>query len=210
MNPLSAIHIPTVPDITDLGDDAWLSVPETWVGTYWSGHPAPEGRWFSCRLLWSDSHLYIRFDARQHEPLVVHPEPITTKKTIGLWERDVCELFIAPDPDAPHRYFEFELAPTGEWLDLAIEVTPGGRNTEWEYASGMSAAAVVAPELVTLTASIPFASLGHTPRPGETWLGNAFRCVGSGPDRGYLAWCPTLTPVPSFHVPGAFGKINFT
>ena len=43
---------------------------------------------------------------------------------MGLWDRDVCEIFIAPDEHVIERYFEFEAAPTGEWLDVAIHWSP--------------------------------------------------------------------------------------
>jgi hypothetical protein len=42
---------------------------------------------------------------------VVSDKPQTEKKTMGLWDRDVCEIFIAPDEHAIERYFEFEAAP---------------------------------------------------------------------------------------------------
>jgi len=78
----------------------------------------------------------VRFVCSQHEPLVVATNPVTHQKTLLLWERDVCEIFIAPDPLNPGRYFEFEAAPTGEWVDLGIILTPAGRKTAWDFASG--------------------------------------------------------------------------
>jgi alpha-galactosidase len=56
---------------------------------------------------------------------------------------------------------------------------------------------------------IPWEALGRKPKPGDIWLGNIFRCVGSDPDRGYLAWQPTLTEKPNFHVPEKFGMFSF-
>jgi hypothetical protein len=40
------------------------------------------------------------------------------------------------------------------------------------------------------------------------WRINLFRCVGVGDDR-YLAWQPTYTAEPSFHVPEVFGWLDF-
>ncbi|MBK9214460.1 MAG: hypothetical protein IPM59_02485 [Chloracidobacterium sp.] len=85
--------------------------------------------------------MYVRFDAVQGEPLAVSPKPDLSKKVVGLWDRDVCEIFIAPDKNDANKYFEFEIAPTGEWIDLGIEVTPNGRKTDLEYRSGMTSAA---------------------------------------------------------------------
>ena len=47
------------------------------------------------------------------------------------------------------------------------------------------------------------------PSSGDVWHGNIFRCVGKGENRGYLAWQPTETPAPNFHVPEKFGEFEF-
>jgi hypothetical protein len=133
----------------------------------------------------------------------------TEQKTIGLWDRDVCEIFMAPDVDTPGRYFEFEAAPTGEWLDLAIQTLPEKRETDWEFHSGMTTAARVEKDRVVIAMRIPWGCWAHGPRKGEHWRLNLFRCVGSAPRRGYLAWQPTGTPQPNFHVPQAFGWLRF-
>src|SRR5206468_5615442 len=99
---------------------------------YWSGDPAPAARHAEARLCWNDEGLIVRFVCEQHEPLIVAEHPVTDGKTIGLWDRDVCEIFVAPDTTTPNRYFEFEAAPTGEWIDLGIQITPAGKETEWD------------------------------------------------------------------------------
>lgn len=196
--------------MSDLSDKAWGTAEIVNISTYWSGKPAPQIRSFSARMLWSDTALYVRFEARQHEPLVVSEKADLTKKIRGLWDRDVCEIFIAPDKSRPNKYFEFEIAPNGEWIDLGIEVTPAERVTDWDYRSGMTSAAKIEKDKVVMAIKIPFAALGRTPKAGDVWLGNLFRCVGKDPDRGYLAWRPTKTAEPAFHVPDAFGEFLFT
>ena len=151
----------------------------------------------------------MRFVCNQHEPLVISAEPKTDRKTLGLWDRDVCEIFVAPNPATRERYFEFNAAPTGEWVDLGILVTPEGRETDWEYRSGMKAAAGVSPKEVRIGIAIPWSVSIPKPKSGDLWLANLFRCVGpEAPDR-YLAWRPTHTPEPAFHVPAAFGELRF-
>ncbi len=194
--------------LANLDDAAWNRTDLT-ITTYWSSALAPKHRHFKVRMLWSDTAVYVRFEANQSEPLVVGGRPDITKKTRGLWDRDVCEIFIAPDRNNPNKYFEFEVAPTGEWIDLGIEVTPKGRLTDWEYRSGMEAAARIDKNKVVMAIKIPFAALGRTPKAGDVWLGNLFRCVGKDPARGYLAWRPTKTKTPNFHVPAAFGEFRF-
>jgi hypothetical protein len=193
----------------DLDSAEWRRADPVNVSTYWSGEAAPAGRHFEARLLWSETALLARFDAVQDEPLIVAEDPDLTAKTIGLWERDVCEIFVAPDPGERRRYFEFEAAPTGEWLDLAIDMTSGERVTDWEYASGMQTAANIEGGRVVIAIKVPWEAFGRMPMPGDRWLGNIFRCVGRGPGRGYLAWRPTFTEKPNFHVPDAFGELIF-
>lgn len=179
------------------------------VDRYWNGRPASLGRSFECTLCWTNSALYARFSFFQTESLIVSKDPNLESKSIGLWERDVCEIFIAPDRSEPRKYFEFEIAPTGEWLDLVIDSTSGERITDWDYASGMETAAQIMEDRVIMAMKIPWEAFGRKPKPGDVWLGNIFRCVGKEPDRGYLAWQPTMTETPNFHVPDAFGEFMF-
>lgn len=181
----------------------------TLIATYWNGEDCSAEREFRCGLVWSESALSVDFDAKQHEPIVAASEPNVVTKTLGLWERDVCEVFIAPDKNEPRKYFEFEVAPTGEWLDLAIDLTSGERVTDWDYESGMEATARIEEGRVLMAMMIPWEAFGKKPKVGDVWLGNIVRCVGKEPDRGYLAWKPTMTEKPNFHVPEAFGEFIF-
>jgi Carbohydrate-binding family 9 len=195
--------------VDDLEHSDWNQVKGIPLTRYWSGDLAPSERHAVARILWSDESLCVRFDCRQSEPLIVSPNPQIETKTLGLWDRDVCELFLAPDPEEPNRYFEFEAAPTGEWLDLAMEMKSGQRETEWDFDSGLTTVARIGENQVTIAMKIPWRDRIHKPQPGERWRVNLFRCVGSGKNRGYLAWQPTQTDQPNFHVPEAFGWIMF-
>ena len=189
--------------------DAWEPADVIRVETYWSGEAAAPGCRYEARICWSEAFLYVRFDCDHAEQLVISSDPVLNAKTIGLWERDVCEIFIAPERTEPRRYFEFEVAPTGEWLDLAIDSTTGKRITDWDYRSGMQAAARIEDSRVLMSIRIPWEAFGKKPETGDVWLGNIFRCIGEGETRRYLAWQPTMTEKPNFHVPEAFGEFHF-
>lgn len=193
----------------DLESDEWTRASAVQISRYWSGAEAPHMRHAEARIIRSRNALCVRFDCRQDEPLVMSRAPQVERKTQGLWERDVCEIFVAPDAQNPRRYLEFEAAPTGEWLDLAIDYKEGGRETHWDFNSGMTAAARIHEGLVTIALCVPWAAFGREARAGERWRVNLFRCVGAGASRGYLAWQPTRTPQPNFHVPSAFGWLLF-
>jgi hypothetical protein len=195
--------------VSELENKAWEKAETVSVDKYWSGEIAPKGRQFKAKILWSEKALYVRFEANQKEPLVVSETPNLATKTIGLWDRDVCEIFLAPNRAEPRKYFEFEIAPNGEWIDLGIHQKINERITDWDYASGMRSFAKIEKDKVWMAIKIEWKAFGKTPKAGDIWCGNIFRCVGSGETRGYLAWSPTLTKVPSFHVPEKFGEFEF-
>jgi hypothetical protein len=199
----------TTDPMIELDSPEWQKAEPAAIDHYWSGEPAPASRHAEARLLWSVNALHARFVCRQAEPLIVNPNPQTATKTKGLWDRDVCEIFIAPDPNLVERYFELEAAPTGEWLDVAIDWKPEKRDAHWEFQSQMSTAGSVEADRVTIAMRIPWKPAFHQPQKEERWRINLLRCVGKDPDRGYLAWQPTRTREPNFHVPKVFGWLIF-
>ncbi len=207
---LEARHLATDFGISDLHNSAWDQVQPAPIDHYWSGAPAPLGRHAEARILWSTKALYVRYVGNQSEPLVISNNPQTAERTMYLWDRDVCEIFIATDPDIAERYVELEVAPTGEWLDVALDWTTGKRQSDWGFQSHMKTAAQIEKDRVIMAMRIPWHGWIHQPQKGERWRINLLRCVGSDPNRGYLSWQPTRTPEPNFHVPQAFGSLLFT
>ena len=203
-------HIKMDFPINELNDANWKQSKEILIENYWSGERAEVGRHTKAKLLWSDSAFYIRFSANQSEPLITSDAPNLKTKAIGLWDRDVCEIFIAPNLKETNKYYEFEIAPTGEWLDLKIHRLPEKRETDFEYDSGMQSAARIETDKIVMAMKIHWKAFGKAPRLNDVWKGNLFRCVGSGANRGYLAWSPTRTAQPNFHVPEAFGDFQFS
>jgi len=195
--------------VSELENKAWGKAAGVTIDKYWSGETAPGNRQFKTKLLWSDTALYVRFEANQKEPLIVSEKPDLTSKTRGLWDRDVCEIFLAPNKEEFRKYFEFEIAPNGEWIDLGIHQMPDKRETDWDYASAMQSKSVIEKDKIRMAIKIEWKAFGKIPKSGDVWLGNLFRCIGKDPTRGYLAWSPTLTKEPSFHVPEKFGEFEF-
>jgi alpha-galactosidase len=200
---------PEIPAVEDFAFAGWKAATPVLLTKYWSGAAAPAERHAEARVLWSASGLHLLFVCRQEERLVVSAAPQTSVKTIGLWDRDVCEIFVAPDAAAPEKYFEFEAAPTGEWLDVEINFEGEERLSNWEFHSGLKVAAKVEASRLIVGMFIPWSSHLRLPQKNDQWRANFFRCIGSGADRGYLAWQPTFTPEPGFHVPAAFGWLRF-
>jgi hypothetical protein len=206
---IKILHIENDFPIIEFDNKNWRKAEEILIEKYWSGEDAPAGRHARAKLLWSETALYVRFEANQTEPLIISDEPNLKTKTRGLWDRDVCEIFVAPQQDEPRRYFEFEIAPSGEWIDLAIRQMTERRETDFEYDSRMLSTARIEKDKVLMAIKIEWKAFGKTPKANDVWRGNLFRCVGAGETRGYLAWQPTETPQPAFHVPEAFGELEF-
>lgn len=210
MNRLKVSYISGNFQMTDFENKVWLQTAETGLHSYWSGAPVEFARQAKARIVWNDEALFVRFEGNQREPLIINNKPDTTKKSIGLWERDVFEIFVAPDVKKPEKYFEFEVAPTGEWLDAKIEILESGkRETHFHYNSGMKTAALILEDKIFATIKINWQAFDKKPKESDIWRGNLFRCVGSGEKRGYLAWQPTATETPNFHVPEKFGYFEF-
>lgn len=195
--------------VKELENKSWKKAETVKIDKYWSGENAPQGRHFTTKILWSKTALYVRFEANQTEPLIVSEKPNLESKTKGLWDRDVCEIFLAPSRKEFRKYFEFEVAPNGEWIDLGIHQTPEKRETDFNYNSGMKSAAKIETGKVLMAIKIEWRAFGNAPNAGDVWLGNLLRCVGAGETRGYLAWSPTETEKPNFHVPERFGEFEF-
>jgi hypothetical protein len=204
-----ARHVSRSLSASDFENQIWQECQPLTIKHYWSGEPAPETRHAEARICWSNDALHVRFVCSQREPFVVSANPQTGKKTLGLWDRDVCEIFLAPDPANRSRYFEFEAAPTGEWVDLGITLTPSGRETDWDFASGFTTAAKLERDQFLLGMRIPWSKAIPKPVKGDLWRVNLFRCVGPESPNRYLAWRPTKTPEPNFHLPEAFGTLRF-
>jgi Carbohydrate family 9 binding domain-like len=197
-------------DAADFEAEAWQRCQPIEINHYWSGEPAPRARHAEARICWSSEALHVRFVGAQTEPVIVSDAPQTDQKTLGLWDRDVCEIFVAPDALNPARYYEFEAAPTGEWIDLGIVVKPDGRETDWNFVSGFTTAAKLESDRLLIGIRIPWSEAIPKPAPGDVWRVNLFRCVGPEAPERYLAWLPTRTPEPNFHVPDAFGTLHFS
>ena len=90
-------HIEKDFSVSELDNKIWKQAKEVSIKKYWSGKDAPAGRQFKAKILWSDTAVYVRFEANQNEPLIVSEKPNLATKTRGLWDRDVCEIFLAPD-----------------------------------------------------------------------------------------------------------------
>jgi alpha-galactosidase len=156
-------------------------------------------------MLWSERSLYLRFRCRYRE-LCVFADAAPNGRRDYLWDRDVAEAFLQPDPTQKRYYRELEVSPNGMWIDL--DIFPGGRA---DLKSGLQRSVVLNRQQHIWTAeiAIPVKALTAHFAPSAAWRANFYRVEGRTEPRAYLAWQPTRTPQPDFHVPDAFGTLRF-
>ncbi len=171
----------------------------------WQGLNPDLGRETRVRILWSRSTLYVRFECR-YRVLLVFEDSDPNGRRNHLWDRDVAEVFLQPEPSGEKRYKEFEVSPNGMWIDL--DIVPTGLS---DLASGLQRSVIVDSDSQTWIAelAIPMRSLTANFDPAQPWHANFYRVEGPLEPRAYLAWSPTCTPNPNFHVPTAFGRLRF-
>lgn len=195
--PLAADGFPT--------PTAWNSAEPVVFNSDWQGKNLDPERETQVRLLWNSDTLFLHYRSR-YRALTVFPDADPSGRRDHLWDRDVVEVFLQPDPTYPGHYFEFEVSPNGYWIDLDIE--HGDRS---DPNTGMKCRTHLDEKLKVWTAeiAIPLRSMARHFDPSVTWRVNFFRVEGAGEPRFYSSWRATNTPQPNFHVPTAFGKLRF-
>jgi len=171
----------------------------------WQGKNPDEQRETVVRVLWSPQTLYLRFECRYRE-LYLFEDSASDGRRDHLWDRDVAEAFLQPDPARPRYYREFEVSPNGMWIDL--DIFPGGLA---DLKSGMTRSVFLDEKAHRWAAelAIPLKALTPNFDPQSVWRANFYRVEGKEEPRKYLAWRPTGTAEPNFHVPAAFGTLSF-
>jgi PQQ-dependent dehydrogenase (methanol/ethanol family) len=165
------------------------------------------------RSFWTATHLYLLFSCPYKELNLFLPAQGGGPRN-KLWDRDVVEMFLGDDWTNVRHYREFEIAPTGDWIDLAIDLDHESYDQSWR--SGWTTAARIdeAAHVWYAAARIPLSAVSKSPvKPGTKWRANLYRIEGLGPDtqRHFLCWQPTcvVNRDPN-HVPENFGTLVFT
>jgi alpha-galactosidase len=186
-------------------EGAWEAAAPVRFAADWRGLNSDVERGTEVRVLWTPEVLYLRFVA-QYRSITVFADADARGWRDQLWDRDVCEVFLQPDPAEARRYLEFEVAPNGFWIDLGI-----GPGEKRDLQSGMRRRVKMDEGTKRWTAvlALPMKSLTARFDPAAVWRVNVFRVEGAVEPRFYSAWRATGTPQPNFHVPEAFGRLEF-
>ncbi len=164
------------------------------------------------RGFWTDSDLYLLFTC-PYRSLNTFQPPQNDQPRRGLWDRDVVEIFLGDDWENIRHYREFEIAPTADWIDLAIDLDHRGQNRNWRSGWQTTARIDEQAKIWYAACRIPLKSVSEKDvRPGTRWRANLYRIDGEGPDpqRRFMCWQPTcvVNRDPN-HVPENFGTLIF-
>jgi hypothetical protein len=216
-NPMASISIPHVKHAGELNTDphsaTWKHASSAWIiadcTTKSLDYPNLKTE---VRAFWTDTDLYLLF-VSPYTILNLWPSD-PTKDHIKLWDRDVVEFFLGDDFTDIKHYREFEIAPTGDWVDLAIDLGKEKYEANWDSGWQRQGRIDEKNHVWYAAAKVPLKSVSdHAVKPGTKWRGNLYRIDGLGedPQRHFMCWQPTCAANrdPN-HVPEHFGTLVFT
>lgn len=164
------------------------------------------------RAFWTESDVWLLF-ACPYKDLNLFLPAQGGGPRLKLWDRDVVEMFLGDDWERIRHYREFEIAPTGDWIDLAIDLDHENYDSHWR--SGWKTAARIdeSAHVWYAAARIPLKSVtAKQVTAGTRWRINLYRIEGLGadPQRHFLCWQPTcVKDRDPNHVPENFGTLVF-
>lgn len=191
----------------------WISIDRDWRGRSMLQTKGLNWRNLTrVASLWNPENLLFHFEC-WFDSLNVNPQQPRDRPSERLWDTDVVEIFLRPE--SCDDYFEIEISPLGQWLDAHI--TRPRLDVDFHWRSGLRLESAIQGDrgIWWATVAIPFGNMVKTsqisraPALGEAWRLNLFRIAGKGEAREYLAWRPTFTNLPDFHIPQAFGNLFF-
>jgi alpha-galactosidase len=161
--------------------------------------------------VWTAAYVYFAFRC-QYATLNVYEGENIAKERWELWNRDVVEVFINPEPERVNHYYEFEVAPNNQWIDLEIDKDKDPFNdAAWDSHFEHATRVGTTDHLWTCEMRIPVKALRvESAPPGAEWRVNFYRADGPGDDnqRRFMSWS-TIPEGKTFHVPTRFGILRF-
>jgi len=190
----------------DLGTDFWRAAQWQAISTQWNGEGVDPQWETSFAARWTEHFLYFGFHAA-FKNLTMVDRPLVQERTHNLWDKeDVVEIFMAPDLSRPNCYKEFELSPSTQWIEIDLDRDRDVKDFDWVGGMEPRSAVNMVRRRWQAEFRVPLKSLGLNGMGAGTRVAlNAYRVELKS--HLYLAWNPTMTPKPDFHVPRRFGRM---
>ena len=176
----------------------------------YNGNKIPKDMATFYNLYWNEKGFYACFTSFHNGDIKFCPKDTEISehgKTFKLWAiSEVCEIFISHAELELYR--EFEFAPDGRFLDIAIENRTEGRKTDFNWISNLEYKSEIHDDYWNGFTFIPWSAFNNEiPKVGDIWHGNFYRILTRNEKELYLAWNPVYKI--NFHQPQYFGEIVF-
>jgi hypothetical protein len=149
------------------------------------------------------AHFQVQTDRTPH----TNPALPLDDSQWGLWDWDVVELFVSAT-GSPDRlpYYEFQVSPLGQYLEL--EIFEPRKRFNRDFKSGFEHKSLKLNDKFSWTAemAIPLEKLGWNGDPSRI-VGNAFAILGPPESRAYWSLFLGQQTKPDFHLPQEFKKL---
>lgn len=190
----------------DWGTEFWRGAQWQAISTQWNGEAVGPPWETSFATRWTKDFLHFGFDCR-FQKLTMSDRPQVQTRTHDLWDKeDVVEIFISPDLRRPNCYKEFELSPSAQWIEIDVDRDRDLKDFHWVAGMESRSAVDIGQRHWQAEFRVPLESLGMKEMTTGTRVAlNAYRVELKS--HLYLAWNPTMTPKPDFHVPRRFGQM---
>jgi len=216
-SPGVSFSIPYVSQAPELNTDpksaTWAKAASTWILKDCSHEMDYPKLKTEVRGFWTDSDLYLLFVSPYTELNLWLPAD-NSKDRLKLWDRDVVEFFLGDNWEDIKLYREFEIAPTGDYVDLAIDLNHDKYDAKWDSGWQRQGRIDEKNHIWYAAARVPLHSVSEKKvESGTKWRVNLYRIDGLGEDpvRHFMCWQPTcvVNRDPN-HVPEHFGTLVFT
>ncbi len=184
-------------------ESTWDGATPVTFDTDWSGAKTPVRT--IVRFAWTKRALYMFWELDGAGVNVDASRPVKTERS-KLYEEDCVELFLAPDPAERTKYVELEVGPLGHFLDVSVDKANKKSDVGWSSQAEIATQVDRDGKRVTIEVAIRSPDVVKALVPGARLPLGLYRMEGKSP-RLFLAWSPTKTPKPDFHVPEAFGTL---
>ena len=216
ISPSASFSVPYVAQAGELNTDphssTWSRASSAWIERDCTHQLDYPGLKTEVRGFWTDSDLYLLFISPYTELNLWLPAD-NSKDRLKLWDRDVVEFFLGDDWANINVYREFEIAPTGDWVDLAIDRNRNSYDATWNSGWQHQGRIDEKNHVWYAAARVPLRSVSEKQvKVGTKWRANLYRIDGLGADaqRHFMCWQPTcVVNCDPNHVPEHFGTLIF-
>ncbi len=210
----------TSPPQGDAGWDSspWKNIESERMANYMGEKPGhfPKAE---VKIAYDDRYIYLMFRVADRYVRAVAPA-----HQDNVWEDSCVEFFFTPDSDLSRGYFNLEMNCGGT---LLFHFQPGSgkeriviprhecnRIRRWHSLPRIVDPEIAEPVTWTVEYRLPMALLEKyckviSPAPGVEWRANFYKCADKTSHPHWLTWSPVDFPKPNFHLPRAFGILEF-